>query len=472
MNDSGTRLIGSELLLVLDRSSRTPLRTQLEQRLRALVQTGALGADTLLPSSRTLARDLGVSRRLVLEAYAQLTAEGYLCTLERSGTRVANVAAATTAATPPQPRPASFDLRPGVPALSEFPRAAWVKATAAALKQTPDAALAYPDPRGSLALRTVLAEYLRRVRAVAADPQRVLICSGFTQAISLLTRALGAPAIALEDPGLIGRDRTIATAGGSPVPVPVDDHGLRTDLLARANVDAIIVAPAHQFPLGVTLAPARRASLLAWAQAGRLVIEDDYDAEFRYDRQPVGALQGLAPEHVAYVGTTSKTLAPALRLGWIVLPQTLIEAVTEVKRDQDAGSPTIDQLALATMIRSGVYERHLRRLRRHYRQRRDRLLEALHRHLPTAEIAGTAAGLHLMLNLPGAVDATDVVAAARERDLAVAPLERYTLADVDTTKPRLVVGYGNIAAPAINAAVERLALAIADVRRHSRRDRR
>jgi GntR family transcriptional regulator/MocR family aminotransferase len=205
------------------------------------------------------------------------------------------------------------------------------------------------------------------VRAVAADPERLVICAGFTQALSPLTRALGAPVMALEDPGLAGRDRTIATAGGSHLPIPVDAIGARTGLLTGTSASAMVVTPAHQFPLGVTLAPSRRSELPSWAaESGGLIIEDDYDAEFRYDRQPVGALRGLAPEHVAYTGTASKTLAPALRLGWMVLPCALLDAVVQTKHDQDLGSPALEQLTLARLIDSGAYERHLRRARRHY----------------------------------------------------------------------------------------------------------
>jgi GntR family transcriptional regulator/MocR family aminotransferase len=464
MHDSGTRQIGAELLLTLDRSSPTPLRAQLEHGLRELIRSGAVAADSSVPSTRTLAGDLGVSRRLIVEAYAQLTAEGYLRTQERAGTRVAPVTAATSLAIPDEPPPARFDLRPGIPSLAHFPRNAWAKATAAALKAAPDAALAYPDPRGSLLLRKALSEYLRRVRAVAADPERIVICTGFRQALSLLIGALRMPTVAVEEPGLIGREQTVTAAGGTPLPIEVDQRGLRVDLLADSSADAAVVTPAHQFPLGVTLSPDRRAALVAWARSTGLVIEDDYDAEFRYDREPIGSLHGLAPEHVAYIGTTSKTLAPGLRLGWMVAPCALLDPVTEAKQAHDGGSPTIDQLALAHMLTTGTYERHLRLLRRHYRARRDQLISSLRRHLPAAKPGGTAAGLHLMLELSGDIEATSVTEAARRLDLAVAPLERYTLSPPGPTRNRLVIGYGNILTPTIEQAVRRLSQAVADVR--------
>jgi GntR family transcriptional regulator/MocR family aminotransferase len=430
--------------------------------LRELIRTGAVSADTPLPSSRTLAGDLGVSRRMVVEAYQQLIAEGYLRAQERSATRVASVDAPSAASVPPQPRAPRYNLHPGIPSLAHFPRSAWAKAIAAALREAPDAALAYPDPRGAPELRQVLADYLRRVRAVAADPQRTVICSGFREALSLLVQTLDGPTIAVEEPGMIARAETIRSAGGTPLPIDVDDDGLRADLLVASPARVALVAPAHQFPLGVTLSPRRRAALLAWARSRGLVIEDDYDAEFRYDRQPIGALHGLAPENVVYVGTVSKTLAPALRLGWMVLPSALIEPVTEAKHNHDSGSPTIDQLALAQLIQTGAYERHLRRLRREYRHRRDELIAALRRHVPSARITGTAAGLHLVVHLPDSVSATKVAAAASPHDLSVTPLSRYELSEPTSGPSCLVIGYGNIATSALDAAVRALARAIAD----------
>lgn len=464
VRNPGTRESAAEVLLHLDRSARVPLRTQLEQGIRELIRSGGLDAGAILPSSRILAADLGVSRRLVVEAYQQLIAEGYLSTSERSATVVEKVSSAGERDTPDDPPTARYDLRPGVPALSEFPRAAWTRSMATAIRSAPDAALGYPDPRGSAVLRQTIAAYLRRVRAVAAEPDRIVICAGFTQALSLLTQALGKPVIALENPGLIGRDKTIASVGGHHVCVPVDDRGLRTDLLAGTNATVVVTAPAHQFPLGVMLSPARRSVLLDWARDGGTIVEDDYDAEFRYDRQPVGAMQGLEPERVAYVGTVSKTLAPALRLGWLVLPGSLVDPVTDAKRGSDTGSPTLDQLALADLIDSGTYERHLRRVRRIYRERRDHLLAALRRCLPAAQVSGMAAGMHLVVRLPLAEhdDVADVVTAARSRDLALTGLARYELESTGLSG-RIVLNYANISPHAIDEAVLRLAQSVADV---------
>jgi GntR family transcriptional regulator/MocR family aminotransferase len=404
-----------------------------------------------------------VSRRLVVDAYEQLLAEGYVITSQRSTTRIAEVSRATAFAATDESPPPRFDLRPGTPALGEFPRSAWLKGVADVLRETPDAWLGYPDPRGAAAFRNAVAAYVRRVRAVAAEPERVVVCAGFRQALSLLTRALDHPVVALEDPGLVGAARTVATAGGSHVALAVDELGARTDLLRSSGAQMAVITPAHQFPVGVTLAPERRALLLSWARNGHMVVEDDYDSEFRYDRQPVGALQGLAPDHVAYVGTASKTLAPGLRLAWIVLPCALVADVIDVKQSHDGGSPILEQLTLAHLLESGVYERNLRRLRRHYRQRRDTLLEALHRSLPSARVSGAAAGLHLVLKLPDATPASKVVETAAREGLALTAVQRYALFDGTARDDCLVLGYGNIATGAIDMAVRCLAEAVSTV---------
>lgn len=351
MHSLGTRSSAAEVLIELDRSARVPLHVQLEQALRDLIRSGTLSAGATLPSTRILASDLGVSRRLVVDAYQQLVAEGYLTSAPRSATRVAAADRLTGPRTrPPDPVTPRYDLRPSAPDLQAFPRAEWQKAMRHALRSAPDSVLGYPDPQGAPALRAALAAYLRRVRGVATDPDRIVICAGFTQALSLLTSTLSikqAARIAHEDPGLHDQDAIITTAGGTNLPVPVDEHGLDPSTLTAIRADAVVVTPAHQFPTGVTLSPARRGALLDWARHGGLIIEDDYDAEFRYDHAPVAAMQGLAPADVAYAGSVSKTLTPALRLGWLALPDHLAGAVADQRRLHDAGAPTLQQLALA-----------------------------------------------------------------------------------------------------------------------------
>jgi GntR family transcriptional regulator/MocR family aminotransferase len=462
----GTRAVEIELPIVLDRV-RGGLRRQLEEALRTAIRNGSLRAGTTLPSTRTLAGDLGVSRRLVVDSYAQLAAEGYLAPAPRSGTRVSELATAVAQAAPtPTADTPKYDLRPGTPDLAGFPRTAWRRATASVLRRAPDDALRYPDPRGHPELRRAVAEYVRRVRGVACDDGRVVICSGVREALSLLADVLAdrRGTIGVEDPGLHEGGEIITAAGAGVCAVPVDGDGLCTDRLLAADPDAVLVTPAHQFPTGVPLAAVRRSELVAWARRGRLVIEDDYDAEYRYDRSPLQAVQGLAPDHVAYVGSVSKTLAPALRLGWLVLPPGLVAPVTEAKRLRDGGTGTLAQLALAHLIESGDYDRHLRRARLRYRARRDALLHALGLHIPAARVAGISAGLHVLVTLPPQTDLPALESSARRRRLAITPVARFYRLPPPAAAPQLVVGYGNVDAAAAEAAVRLLAEAIDDAR--------
>ncbi len=456
---------GPELLLELDRAARTPLRAQLEDGLREAVRCGRLAANSRLPATRALAADLGVSRRLVVDAYAQLLAEGYLLARRGAGTYVAEAAEASAApAVDPVPRAPTFDFFPGYPDLSSFPRGPWLRALREVLREAPDRDLGYPDPRGAPELRNALAAHLRRVRGVAADPQAIVVCSGAAQGFALLARALGAPRLAIEDPGLPPHRAILLEHGATLVALPVDDHGARVQELgalgADGRIDAVLLTPAHQSPTGVALAPSRRAEVLAWAgQTGGFLVEDDYDAEYRYDRAPLAAMQGLAPDRVVYMGTVSKTLAPALRLGWMVVPSRLLEGVVAQKVLTDHGSPTIDQLALARLIESGAYDRHLRAARRRYRARRDALVRALERHLPGARVTGVAAGLHAIVRLPREVDGLELAQAARRRSVGVYPLG-YAYMDVRPRHDGVVLGYANLAEPAIEEGIRRLALVL------------
>jgi GntR family transcriptional regulator/MocR family aminotransferase len=453
---------GPELLLELDRGARRPLRAQLEDGLREAVRSGRLAAHVRLPATRALASDLGVSRRLVVDAYGQLLAEGYLIARPGAGTFVADAAgASTTAAAEPPASVPTFDFFPGFPDLANFPRQAWLRALRATLREAPDRAFGYPDPRGALQLRRALAGHLRRVRGVVADPETIVVCSGAAQGFFLLARALGGGRIAVEDPGLPAHRAILAAQGARLVPLPVDEGGARVEQLAQlaaeeGPIDAVLVTPAHQSPTGVALAPPRRAALLAWAgEGGGLVIEDDYDAEYRYDRAPLAAMQGLAADRVVYMGTVSKTLAPALRLGWLVLPPRLVEDVTSHKLLADHGCPTLDQLALARLIESGAYDRHLRQARRRYRSRRDALVRSVARHLPEARVTGLAAGLHAIVRLGRAVDGMRLMQAAARRSVGVYPLG-YAYLDVRAVDDGLVLGYANLAEPAIEEGIRRL----------------
>lgn len=448
-----------EALVDLDRTG-PGLGERLTGALRDAIAQQRISPGTRLPSSRDLAADLGLSRGLVVAAYEQLVAEGRLVSRRGSGTTVAAapVLAQVGAQEPPAPgRGRVAPLRPGVPDLGMFPRAAWRRAYERALATAPDADLDYTDPAGVPRLRAELAGYLGRVRAARIRADDVVVTTGAAQALSLLGRVLAARGlveVGVEDPGSAGiRDHLLAH-GLTLRPVPVDAHGLVVSALG--TVRAVFVTPAHQFPTGVVLAPGRRAELIDWARrTGGLIIEDDYDAEFRYDRDPVGCLQGVAPDVVALVGSASKALAPGLRRGWLAPPAAWLPAVRRAKSDADMGGSALEQLAFAELLASGGYDRHLRRARRAQRTRRDALVAALREHLPQARISGIAAGLHLVVELPPEVD--DRAVAARARAAGLGPLPLSELRYGAPGAPGLVLGYAAQTPDELTAAVATLA---------------
>ena len=468
------------LLVRLDRSASQPLRAQLETSLREAIRGGRLRAGERLPSSRELARELGVSRGMVQDCYGQLLAEGYLTSRTGSVTRVADIGgqqardqpvagpAVVSPLAPSPPRhspepPLIADFQPGVPDLSSFPRTDWAWAVKQACTRLAAADLGYGDPRGSAVLREVLAGYLRRVRAAAASPAQVTVCTGFAQGINLVLRALarqsGVTCVAFEDPGYgsAQADETVRAAlamGVGVTYVPVDEQGLVVSELAVSGAQAVVVTPAHQSPTGVVLSPARRHALTDWARrGGGYVIEDDYDSEFRYDKEPVGALQGLAPDQVFLLGTASKALAPAVRLGWVHAPSPLAAAVAAEKEMSDRGSCTLDQLALATLLTTGRYDRHLRRMRTVYAARRTALTDAFARHAPRVQLTGLAAGFHAVAPLPPGADETAVIAAARDRRVGLHGIGGYRGDPDAAAPPALVMGFGNVRERAIEPAI-------------------
>jgi GntR family transcriptional regulator/MocR family aminotransferase len=452
---------GPELLVELDRTAPEPLHRQLTNGLRDAIRTGRLAPETRLPSTRVLATDLGVSRRLVVDAYSRLAAEGFLLSTHGSGTRVATVDTATTPRRDAGETAKQFDIdfAPGSPDLGSFPRHAWLRALRQGLAEIESQAFGYVEPQGLHSARVAVADYLRRTRGVVADPRHVVLCSGATQAVALLASTLTGQTVATEDPGFWLHRMVLRHNGIDPVPVPVDDDGLDVDALAASGARAVLATPAHQSPTGVVLSAARRTALVGWARSDHLVIEDDYDAEYRYDRPPVGALQGIAPDRVVYVGSTSKTLAPGLRIGWMVLPAHLVGPITLAKGLADTGSSVMDQIAFAKLLASGGYDRHLRQMRRRYLARRNALLQALTRYLPQATVLGTAAGVHLTVRFPDGFPIAELVHRAARMRVKVEPLAPCYAESV-SAPPGLMLGYANLTESQILAGVEALAQAI------------
>ncbi len=463
-----------DIHLDLDRAA--PLRAQLERELREAIRSGRLRAGSKLPPSRLLADELRVSRGVVVEAYSQLVAEGYLVARSGDATRIANglvqqPRAGRAPGTPP--RRIRYDLRSGVPDLSFFPRREWQSATANAVRELPDAALGYGSRRGHARLRVALSDYLGRVRAVVADPERLFITAGATAGMGTLCHALrarGARRIAVEDPAWSAIPRTIVQAGLQAVPVPVDGDGLVVGELDGARADAVVLSPAHQYPTGTVLAPARRAQLIDWARRhGTLIIEDDYDAEYRFDREPVASLQGLAPDCVAYVGTASKTLAPGLRLAWLLVPSHLVGEMAVQQGVSRAMPSVLVQSAYATLLERGDIDRHLRRTRRRYHERRNALVAALEATVPQVRVGGASAGLHLIAWLPDGADEAAIAAEAARRGVAIHALHQ-NCSVMGPASPALLLGYGLIAKPAISRAVRELARAAGLAADHSQPD--
>ncbi|MFI9723135.1 PLP-dependent aminotransferase family protein [Streptomyces sp. NPDC052396] len=421
--------------------------------LRVAVRSGRLAPGTRLPPSRELARDLGVSRGLITSAYEQLTAEGYLKSTRGAGTWVGGAIQAPAPAAPENPAPDHLlaDFRPGTPDLALFPRTAWSAAQRRALTRLPHHALGYPDPRGLPELRAELAALLARRRGVAVDPGRIVVCSGVAQALTLLGLVLagrqrGRPLIAVENPGSPEHEPLFTSIGCAVRRVPVDAEGMDPAALAASGARAAVLTPAHQFPTGIAYSAHRRAALLHWARTtGALLVEDDYDGDFRYDRQPIGALQGLDPEHVAYTGSVSKSLAPALRLGWLVPPESYAGEVVARKRTMDMGHPVLDQALLAEFTARGDLDRQLRRCQRAYRERRDALLAALDREFPGAEVTGVAAGLHAVVRLPRRYGPQPrFLARATAHRIALRPLSDYGAAVPGDGGVHLVLGYAHL----------------------------
>ncbi|CAM3791483.1 PLP-dependent aminotransferase family protein [Kibdelosporangium persicum] len=431
----------------------------LAERLRLAMSDGRLPVGSRLPATRVLAADLSVSRGVVTEAYQRLIEDGHVAGRGRGGTVVVAVPKAAPTAKPYRPpstadvfatdpaddvfdslraATARIDLSPGVPDLAAFPRSAWLRAERTVFARLEPAAFGYGDPRGTPALRLAVATWLARTRGIRVDPSEVVIVAGVAQALGLLAKVLqadGITEVAVEDPGSLGVQQHMRNAGLRTPPIPVDDAGLRVDVLRDSGVGAVMMTPAHQFPTGVILDGDRRRQVMSW---DGLIIEDDYDAEHRYDRPPVPALRSMLAERVCYAGSVSKLLAPALRVGWLLVPARYRDAIIAAKRLADLGNAALPQLVLAELMSSGELERQLRFLRRRHVRRRDAMVEAVREHLPGAVVHGAAAGLHIMITFDAGFSDVDLAAAALRQGVKVQPLSWHCQRPY---RPGLILGY-------------------------------
>ena len=453
---------GLDFLVSVD-PGRRGLGAALQQAVRDAIGAGRLHPGDPLPSTRALASDLDVARGTVVEAYEQLAAEGWLVARHGRDTRVADLSAAPSPPAEPSAVPGPrHDLRPGHADPSSFPRQGWASVMRRVLAEAPDEAFGYADPRGRPELRGALAGYLGRARGVRAAAANVQVCAGAGHGLGIAFRVLaarGARILAVEDPSSPRMREIAAGAGLTVVALACDDLGARADALPGLGADAAVVTPAHQYPLGVTMGARRRSELLAWARStGGIIVEDDYDGELRYDRQPVGALQALEPGRVIYAGTTSKSLAAALRVGWLVVPPQWADPVAEMVRLINAWPSSLEQLALARFIEAGMFDRHIRRMRGIYRKRRDLLAATLARHAPMLQVTGIGAGGHALVRLPpGGPGEHEVIAKAALAGLALDGLAGYRVRTGATDPcehgPALVIGYGTPAGGSYRAAV-------------------
>jgi GntR family transcriptional regulator/MocR family aminotransferase len=453
--------IGPELLLGVDRASGRPLHEQLEATLRDYVRSGRLPPQAKVPSSRALAARLGVSRGVVLEAYSQLIAEGYLVSSQGAPTRVGSMPSVERPPVAASSLEQSYGQRfdPGLPDLAGFPRDRWSRSFRAAMRDAPFAALGYGDPRGTAELRNELMGYLGRVRGAAPEPEHTIVCAGAMHGFAALCRTLharGLERIAVEEPGWNRHRMTAQGAGLEPVGIPVDEHGLVVAELVSSGCEVVVITPAHQFPTGVVMSSERRSELLEWAEdEDALIVEDDYDSELRYDRVPVGALQGLAPERVCHVGSVSKRLAPGLGIGWMLAPSWLSGALTYEQGLAGGGPPVLEQLALADFLARGELDRHLRRMRLRYRERRRALVAEIGRVLPGARVCGVAAGLYALVLLPAGIAEHAFVRAAAAGGVGLEGLSAH--ANPRRSTAGVVMGYANLSEVEIERGVRAIA---------------
>ncbi|SBT43320.1 MocR-like pyridoxine biosynthesis transcription factor PdxR [Micromonospora auratinigra] len=457
------------LNLSIDSEARETLAARLRNALRRQIEEGALRSGTRVPSSRQLATDLGLSRTVVVEAYEQLCAEGYLLSRRGSGTFVADSAhpEVGSALTPDEtPESDLWDLRAGGSDVSAFPRQDWIRCVGSVVRSAGPRELGYAPPSGLPVVRRTLAGYLGRVRGVRTRPDHLMITSGFAQGLALLCRVLrdqGHETVGVEDPGHPGEWAFIADAGLRPVGIPVDRDGLRVDQLAASGVRAVLTTPASHFPTGVALTAQRREHLVDWARAvDGWIVEDDFDAAFVARAHRLPALQSLAPDRVVYAGSASKVLAPALRLGWLAAPPALTAPIERVRAGWDIGCSGLDQLAFARLVDTGGFDRHLRRLRAEFQRRRQAVHQHVARHLPGVTPLGGDAGLQTYLVLPRWCAEDAMVDGARRRSVLVRGGRHYALRH-DDRPPALVVGYAGVRGAELGRGLAGVAAAYRDL---------
>lgn len=433
----------------------------LVERLRTSIADGTLGLGTRLPATRVLADELGFARGTVEEAFRRLSEEGLLRANRGAGTSIATRPAAPAARTAPTATDSTdeslIDLSAGVPDLSSFPRAAWLRTERQVLDTATDRQLGYAPPQGLTELRTELATWLARSRGVLTTPDQIVITGGVTGSLSALYQVLqnrGHSTVAIEDPGAEGNRRILQRWASSVLPIAVDDQGIDAGELQQSSADLAVITPAHQYPTGVVLSSERRRRVVEWARtAGGMIIEDDYDAEYRYDRSPVRAMQPLAPEVISYTASLSKILAPALRLGWVVVPPRLVDEIVEVRWATDLGTPALPQLVLAELLRNGTLARQLRSMRARHRNRRDVAVAAVRTELPGCAVRGIAAGIHLFIDLPASTDDVAIAARARHAGVLIRPLSDHRMTP---GPPGLVLAYANHSLAVLRSAIARI----------------
>ncbi|WP_410515189.1 PLP-dependent aminotransferase family protein [Paenibacillus sp. BR2-3] len=457
--------------ILIDKLSDMPLIRQVYEHIRTQILRGELKTGDRLPSSRELAFDIKVSRNVVIEAYEQLIAEGYLESRQGSGTYVAegtfleelnyHLALPSLQAVESRENPKDvIDFRSGIPDLDLFPRKIWGQLAYRMSLETSHTAFGYGNPEGRLELRLALTKYLLRTRGIRCTPEQIVVTSGATQAFSLIAKLLLKPGdeVVIEDP-VTHEIQTIFTEPGSVLcPVPVDGYGMKTDLIPPDKKPAFIfVTPSHQFPLGGILPIQRRLQLIKFARATDCyIVEDDYDSEFRYLGPPISSLQGLEPERVIYVGTFSKILSPGLRVGYLILPPSLTDRCRNIKWFNDLHSPSLEQLTLARFIEEGHLERHVSKMKKIYRQRRETLINSLTHHFPNQiKISGHSTGLHFIVEFTELDFTKELLQKIYEHHVRVYPVELHTICKEDHNN-KLILGYGNVSMELIEKGILRL----------------